>query len=79
MIEFTIAGLNDRQKMIADLLWQCNTKAQIDALIKNLPNDEMRREANNIVELMILAAVEQCYDGLSPMKEAQQLINKVSK
>ncbi len=79
MLEIRIQGLNARQKVLADIIWKCDTRAQIDTFIKSLPTVQLQDEAKNIVELMILATIEQCYDGLGSMDEAQQLINKVSK
>ena len=78
-LEIQIQGLNKRQQVIADIIWQCNDRKQINAFITSLPTVQLQDEARNIVELMIMATVEQCYDGLSPMTEAQQLIKKVSK
>lgn len=78
-IEITIEGLNARQRVLADIIWACNTRAQINTFIKSLPTVDLQDEAKAIVELMILATVEQCYDGLGSMDEASQLINKVSK
>lgn len=79
MIEITLDGLNERQKVLADMIWACDSKADVEAFIKCLGTRALRKEAESIVELLILAAVEQCYDGLGSMDEAQQLINKVSK
>ena len=79
MIEITIEGLNARQKVLADMIWACETKKQIDALIRALPTVQLQDEAKNIVDLMIMATIEQCYDGLGDMEAANQLIRKVSK
>ena len=79
-VEFTIDGLNAQQRVLADIIWSCNSRDQVAAFVKGLPTRELQREASNIVDLMIMAVVEQCYNGINPnMTEAQQLINKVSK
>ena len=78
-MEITIEGLNARQKVLADIIWQFETRAQINAFIKSLPTVDLQDEAKAIIELMILATVEQCYDGLGSMDAASQLIKKVSK
>ncbi len=79
MIEITIEGLNERQKFLADIIWACDTRTQINAFIRSLPTVQLQDEARSIVDLMIMATVEQAYDGLGSLDEAQQLINKVSK
>lgn len=78
-IEIQIQGLNKRQQVLADIIWACETRKQINAFIKSLPTVQLQDEANTIVDMMIMATIEQCYDGLGSMDEAQQLINKVSK
>lgn len=79
MLEITIQGLNARQRVIADIIWACDTRKQINKFIRSLPTVELQDEARSIVDLMIMATIEQCYDGLGEMTEATQLINKVSK
>ena len=79
MIEITIDGLNQRQRVLADMIWACDSKADINRLIKSLPTQEMKDEASAIVDLMLMATIEQCYDGLGSMDEAKALIRKVAK
>ncbi len=79
MIEITIEGLNARQKVLADMIWACDTKAEIDVFIKSLPTRALKKEAQVIIDMMLMATIEQCYDGLGSMDEANELINKVSK
>ena len=79
MLEITIQGLNARQQVLADIIWACDTRKQINEFIRSLPTVELQDEARSIVDLMIMATIEQCYDGLGEMTEATQLINKVAK
>jgi len=74
-VEFTIEGLDAKQRVLADIIWSLPTKDKVDAFIQSLP-PETARDARSVVNLMIMAAVEQCYDGLGSMDEAQALINK---
>lgn len=77
--EITIAGLTERQRFLADIIWAFETRKQINEFIRSLPTVQLQDEAKNIVELMILATIEQAVDGRGDMDEAQELINKVSK
>jgi hypothetical protein len=77
MIEITLDGLNARQKVLADMIWACDSKADVENFINCLGTRALRNEAESIVEMLILATVEQAYDGLGSMDEAKQLINKV--
>jgi len=79
MIEITIAGLNERQKVLADMIWACDSKADVENFINCLGTRALRKEAEVIVDLLLMATIEQAYDGLGSMDEAKQLINKVSK
>ena len=78
-IEITIEGLNERQRFLADIIWACETRAQINTFIRSLPTVDLQDEARSIVDLMIMATVEQAYDGLGSLDEAQHLINKISR
>ena len=79
-VEFTIEGLNAQQRVLADIIWACDTKDRVDAFIKALPTKALRNEAKSIVDLMIMAVVEQCYDGINPnMDAAQSVLQKYNK
>ena len=78
-IEITIEGLNARQRVLADIIWACDTRKQINTFIRSLPTVELQDEARSIVDLMIMATVEQAYDGLGSLDEANQLISKISR
>jgi hypothetical protein len=77
MIEITLEGLNARQKVLADMIWACDSKAEIDLFIKSLPNKALKTEAQVIIDMLLMATIEQAYDGLGSMDEANELINKV--
>lgn len=80
MVEITIEGLNARQRVIADIIWAFEDRKGINQFIRSLPTVELQDEAKAIVDIMIMAFVEQAYAGITDdMSAAQQLINKVSK
>jgi len=79
MLEIQLQGLNSQQAVLADMIWACKTKKQIDALIASLPTKKMRADAETIVQMMIMATVEQCYDGLGSMDEAEAVLRKYNK
>ena len=79
MIEFTLEGLTPRQMVLADIIWACEDKPEVDRFIKALPTQAFRNEAKSIVDLMKMAAVEQCYDGITEPFDARALLDKISK
>ena len=78
-VEFTIEGLNARQRVLADIIWSCNTAEAVKGFIRSLPTRDQRDEAESIVELMKLAVADQCYDGISEMNEAQSVLDKIAR
>ena len=78
MIEFTLEGLTPRQMILADIIWACEDKPEVDRFIKSLPTQAFRNEAKSIVDLMKMAAVEQCYDGIAEPFDAKALLDKIS-
>jgi len=77
-VEFTIEGLSPKQMVLADIMWGLDGFDEVSAFIATLPRRE-QKECHTIIELMKMAMVEQCYDGIGSMDEATQLIKKVSK
>ena len=79
MIEFTIDGLNERQRCLADIIWACKEMADIQKFIRTLPTHALRDEAHSIVELMKMAAIEQCYEDIAEPMDAKALLKKIAK
>lgn len=77
--EITILGLNAQQRVLADIIWACDSKDKVDAFIRALPTQALRNEARSIVDLMLMAVVEQCYDGIGEMEAATQVLQKYNK
>jgi hypothetical protein len=79
MVEFTLEGLNTRQRVLADIMWQLEEYEQVEAFIATLPDREAC-ECQTIIEMMRMAVVEQCHSGIEQeYTEADQLINRVKK
>ena len=77
MIEFELQGLNARQQVLADIMWGLEEYDQVQAFINTLPNRE-RIECEGIIEMMKMAVVEQCYDGVENTGEAADVIKQIS-
>lgn len=65
----TIEGLSLRQRELADIIWSMDSQESCQRFILSLP-DDMRRDAETIVELIILAICDECQD----VTEAQHLL-----
>ena len=68
--------MSPKQMVLADIMWGLDGFDEVQAFIKTLPIRE-QKECRTIIELMKMAMVEQCYDGIGSMDEATQLIKKV--
>jgi hypothetical protein len=79
MIEIEIQGLNARQQVLADIIWACDSRDNVDAFIKGLPTVALKREAKSIVDMMVMAVVEQAYNGLGSLDEAESVLRKYNK
>jgi hypothetical protein len=58
MSEPTIQGLTTRQKIIADLLWQCESESSLTLLIKSLPSKQDQIDAASLVRIMTYEVME---------------------
>ena len=54
----TLHGLTERQQLIADILWTCDTQQQVVQLIISLPESD-RRDATTVAELMVWAVFDE--------------------
>jgi hypothetical protein len=79
MIDIELHGLTARQHTIADILWAFEDGKDADRFIGCLPTAELRNEAQSIKDLMLMAAVEQLYDGISDNPDAKMVIDKILK
>ena len=77
-VEFTLEGLTPRQMVLADIIWACEDKPEVDRFIKALPTVAMQQEARSIVDLMKMAAVEQCYEDIAEPMDVKTLLAKIS-
>jgi len=77
MIDIELHGLTARQHTIADILWAFEDGKDADRFIRCLPTAELRNEAQSIKDLMLMAAVEQLYDGIADTPEADRVIKRV--
>lgn len=75
MIE--IIGLNKRQKVIADILWNIEDWNQVEIFMKSLPKRD-RIDCEGILELMRMAVVEE-YAKKDGYLEANDVINRIRK
>jgi hypothetical protein len=58
----TLDGLTHKQKMLAQLIWDCETQDQLETLIRCLPTKEDRLMASTLSRVMIYEALEQNID-----------------
>ena len=79
MIDIELHGLTARQHTIADILWAFEDGKDADRFVRCLPTAELRNEAQSIKDLMLMAAVEQLYDGISDNPDAKMVIDKILK
>jgi hypothetical protein len=71
----TLEGLTHKQKMLAQLIWDCQTQDQLELLIRSLPTEEDRLMASTLSRVMIYEALESEIDRYSDV--AQEVIDRV--
>ena len=74
-VEFTLDGLNPKQKALCDIMWAFEEFTEVEAFMATLPKRE-RIECEGLIEMMRMAVVEQCYDGIQNTQEANVVIDK---
>ncbi len=69
----TLHGLTRQQHQIADMIWSCESQADVDKLIQNLP-PAYKQDAETIHQLMIAAVMDQYEDITEDVKD---IINSI--
>jgi hypothetical protein len=62
-VEIKLAGLNARQKVLADIMWSIEEWTDVEQFIATLPKRE-RAECESIVDLMKMELVESYRKGM---------------
>jgi hypothetical protein len=80
MLEIELTGLNRRQKILADIIWNIEEWDQVEIFINSLPKRD-RVDCEGIIEMMRMQLVEAYAEGmgLRNYPEANDLIAKVRK
>jgi hypothetical protein len=84
MVEIELQGLNARQKVLADIMWDLAEWDQVEAFMASLPKRD-RIGCEGIIAMMKMELVEQYAEGMkedsagSGYTEADQLINKIKR
>jgi hypothetical protein len=78
MNEIKIDGLNQRQRVLADIMWSIEEWSDVERFIATLPNRE-RIECEGIVEMMKMELIESYRKDqeVENTVEADQLIDKI--
>jgi len=80
MVEIKLDGLNQRQRVLADIMWSIEEWSDVERFVATLPKRE-RIECEGIVEMMKMELVESYRKGMDIENtvEAAQLIDKIRK
>jgi hypothetical protein len=78
MLEIELHGLNARQQVLADIMWDLEEYEQVEAFIATLPDREAC-ECQTIIEMMRMELVEGYRRGmgLEDTQEARSAIQSV--
>lgn len=72
-----IDGLTERQAALATIIWDCEHKEQVVALVQNLPTQALKDDAQLVLDLMVLAVVDHGLEDEEPdLEQAQEFLSK---
>ena len=77
-VEIKLEGLNARQKVLADIMWELEEYADVERFMAALPKRE-RIECQGIIEMMKMELVESYREGMKVENtpEANMVIQKL--
>lgn len=68
-----IHNLDARDRKVADLMWNCRSREELDLILDNLPGQDQLR-AHMILEIASMGG-----DDITDVALAQQIIKKIQK
>lgn len=69
-----IEGLTQRQQVLADILWACDSMLEVEKFISGLPTYQLKQEATTLVNLMILQTRDTVTGN---MTEANRILDRI--
>ncbi len=72
----TVDGLTKRDLLLADRIWACEGRAEVDSFIASLPKTEAAR-ALVILELMTEAVYDQFLQDQEQFPEAEMVLDRI--
>jgi hypothetical protein len=74
-----IEGLSPLQVQLADLIWSCSSQDDVELLIRNLPTEEYRRTATVMMEMIVVAAIDEVVNDsdYKDYKAANKVLNGI--
>ena len=70
-----LTNLTQRQKQLADLIWNCDSTEDVQQLIKNLPG-EYRKEAQTVLAMIIIECIDEEVTDADHCEDARDLLLK---
>lgn len=70
-----LTNLTQRQKQLADLIWNCDSQEDVQQLIKNLPG-EYRKEAQTVLSMIIIECIDEEITDADHCEDARDLLLK---
>jgi hypothetical protein len=72
-----LEGLTPLQVQIADLIWNCESQDDVELLIRSMPNEEYRRTATVMMQMIVVAAIDEVVDDPeTDYKAARKILSR---
>lgn len=76
-MQIQLEGLTPFQKMICDVIWQCDTQAQVLAFRNSLPNTQQRDICDVMIRAITYEYIDQHIQTEADCAEARELIASI--
>jgi predicted DNA-binding protein len=71
-----LEGLTAQQVKICNRLWDCNTNEEVAEYVRRLPQ-RLQQEAQVLIDLMILEAIDEQVESMEEYPAAEQLMSRL--
>lgn len=71
-----LIGLNKRQRQLADMIWQQETREELDIMLDNLGNERDKRDCLLLLKLMMLELLDEDVDQMQEFPKVAEYLKQ---
>lgn len=73
--DISVSGLTPRQRVLADIVWQCDSQESLEKFVESLPTDQLKHEVKTVIEMIMSSAIDKDVES-DDLSQAKDILSK---